>query len=268
MSTPPIDGGIVVVTGASSGIGAEFARQLAPRARVLVLVARRRERLDALAAELRVGRPALQVEVRPCDLSNAAAAGALADALLADHCAVDVLINNAGLGDVGLFHQRDEAKLLAMMAVNMTAPLVLTRRLLPAMVARRRGGVLNVSSGFGMFFMPGFGTYAATKHFLTAWTEALRLEVAHHGVVVSQLNPGPVATEFEDNAANPTGERIPALLMMSAQRCAKRGIRGFDRGGALIVPGLALRTFYGLCALAPRWLNRLALRLVARRFEV
>ncbi len=266
MSAPPIDGGVVVVTGASSGIGVALAHQLAGRARVLVLVERRRDRLDARAAVVREGRPALQVDVRPCDLSDAAA-GALADALLTEHGAVDVLINNAGLGDIGLFHQREEAKLLLMMAVNMTAPIVLTRRLLPAMVARGRGGVLNVSSGFGLFFMPGFATYAATKHFLTAWTESLRLEVTRHGVVVSQLNPGPVATEFEDHAANPTGERVPPLLVMSAQRCAELGLRGFDRGGALIVPGLALRLLYSAGALAPRWLNRLVLKLFARRFE-
>jgi short-subunit dehydrogenase len=263
---PPLHGR-VLLTGASAGIGAAMAPLLARQAALLLLVARRRERLDALAAQLTAAYPACRVEVWPCDLSDLAATAALAAQLEARHGGVDVLINNAGLGDAGLLHQRDPGKLLRMLQVNVLAPVLLTRRLAEGMAARGAGGVLNVSSGLGLFWLPGFATYAASKHFVTAWSEALALELAPHGVVVSQLLPGPVATEFEDIAANPTGERLPAWLNQPAERCARRALAAFASGRRWIVPSFGLRLLYALGGLAPRWLRRIALRPMVGRLR-
>ncbi|MEZ4473608.1 MAG: SDR family NAD(P)-dependent oxidoreductase [bacterium] len=249
----PLDQTTHLITGASAGIGVELARQLAPRAGTLILVARRRERLEALAEELRAGRPGLTVQVETCDLADPAALAALVDRLPP----IDILINNAGMGDIGLFERSDPAKTDLMMRINMTAPVGLTRALLPGMVARGRGGVLNISSGFGMTVMPGFAAYCATKHFVTAFTEALRMELSGTGVVATQSCPGPVATEFEAVAGNPTGQKIPEFLEQSAADCARISLRAFERGRAMITPGIAATVLIGLGRMTPRWLQRL-----------
>lgn len=251
---PPIDGGVVVITGASAGIGAAFARELAARARVLVLVARRRERLEALAAELPSG---ATIEVRPADLTDVAAVDALAEALLQDHGCVDVLINNAGMGDVGLLEAADPDKITRLLQVNMVGLTRLTQRLLPAMVERKRGGVLMVSSGYGLVWMPGLTAYVASKHYVTALSDALRCELVGTGVVVSQLCPGPVATEFEQVAEAPRGFAVPGFVQLSAQSCARLGLRGFDRGWAVIVPGIGHNLLIQSYRLLPRPLMRL-----------
>lgn len=261
---PPIDGGVVLVTGASSGIGREMARVLAPRAGTLVLVARRRERLDELAAELRAGRPALIVDVRPADLARAEDVDRLADEVLRDHGHVDVLVNNAGLGDIGLFEKAAWPKLEQMITVNVVSLTRLTHRLLPQMLARGRGGVLNVSSGFGLTWLPGTSVYAATKHYVTAFTEALHTELSGTGVVVSQLCPGPVPTEFEEIAGNPVGRPVPGIIAVTAEACARDAISGFSRGKAMIQPGLLIRLITTMGARTPRWMLRLMYRPVGR----
>lgn len=248
---------MVLVTGASSGIGAAMARQLAPRARVLVLVARRVDRLRALAAELQDGRPSLQVDVRPCDLSDRTALRALAEGVLADHERVDVLVNNAGLGDIGLFEDAAPDRLAFMIDVNVVAPTLLTRLLLPAMRDAGRGAVLNVSSGFGLTWMPLFAAYAGTKHYLSAMTDALRAELAGTGVVVTQLCPGPVATEFEAVAGNPTGHEVPSFLELDPHRVARAGIAAVDVGRAEVIPGLLPWLAIKAGQWSPRWLLRL-----------
>src|SRR5262249_28103797 len=162
------------ITGASSGIGREMARLLAPRAKTLVLVARRRERLEELKAELLRAYGTLVVFVEPCDLAESGAWKALADAVRGRVGDVDVLINNAGVGDMGVFDRSDPDRLERMITVNVVAPAMLTRALLGPMVAKGRGGILNVSSGFGLSFLPGFAGYIGTKFFVTGFTEALR----------------------------------------------------------------------------------------------
>ncbi len=261
---PPLDG-TILVTGASSGIGRELARQLAPRAGALVLVARRTERLEALADELRAKRADLPVHVEPCDLSDAAAVDALLARVEERAGAVDVLVNNAGLGDFGVFDLSDWPKVRAMIDLNVTALVYLTHRLVPAMVARRRGGILNVSSGFGLSFLPGFAAYVGTKHFVTSFTESLRLEVQPEGIVVTQVCPGPVATEFEENAGN-FSEMSPPFEI-SPERCARSALAGFARGRALVVPGIAIRLLLALGAFTPRWMLRLLFAPFARRIR-
>lgn len=249
----------VVVTGASSGIGRELALQLGPRVSALALVARRRDRLDELAAELTRVNPRLEVHVVPCDLADRAATAALGPALLERMGTVDVLINNAGLGLMGVFDHSDLSRVHGMIEVNVSSLVALSHALLPGMVERGRGGVMNVSSGFGMAFAPGFAVYVGTKHFVTGFTEALRLDLEGTGVVAIQVCPGPVATEFEDVAGNFTGHEIPKVVEISASQCAREAISGLERDQAIVYPGLLIRIGMNLLAWTPRALQRLVM---------
>lgn len=256
---PPIDSGTVLITGASSGIGRELARQLARRARTLVLVARREERLEALRDELHASNPTLGVMVERCDLAHPDEVDSLLDSLHRHLVRVDVLVNNAGLGDYSLYEQESWARIHQMLQVNVTAPLLLTHRLLRLMVERKRGGILNISSGGARAFVPGLAVYAATKHFLDGFTESLRLELMGTGVVVTQVAPGPVDTEFSEVAGTQerTG-RAPAWMRISAARCAREAIEGFDWAQPLVHPGFAYRWMMRLSALMPRGVLRAA----------
>lgn len=259
----PIEG-VMLVTGASSGIGLAAARLLAARADVLVLVARREDRLAALAAELRASFPRCSVEVRPCDLTDGESARALVADVITLHGRIDVLINNAGMGDIGPFARADPGKLDGMLRVNVLGATAMARAVAPAMIARKRGGILNVSSGFGLIWMPMFAAYVGTKHYVTAFSEALRVELADQGVVVSQLCPGPVATEFEEIAENPFGVSMPSFMEISAEQCARAGIDGLHRGRAIIVPGVVAWLVINLTRLTPRPVLRLVTRVIVR----
>lgn len=256
----PIDMGVVLITGASSGIGMEMARLLALRAKALVLLARRTERLEALAIELRKKAPNLIVLVTPCDLSDPAACDAMLERVNAEAGPVDVLINNAGFGDVGVFDLVNWDRMAKMIALNVTALTYLCHRLVAGMVERGRGGVLNVSSGFGLTFGPGMAVYIGTKHFVTGFSEGLRLDLAGTGVRVTQVCPGPVATEFLEQAGNFTGLSMPGIVEISAERCARTAIAAFDKGRALVVPGILIRFLIFMGARTPRWILRLMYR--------
>jgi short-subunit dehydrogenase len=259
-SRPPIDGGTVLITGASSGIGLELARELASRARTLVVVARRAERIEELKAELSTRYPGLVVRTEPCDLSNPDAVGALSGRLLEDFGAVDVLINNAGVGLQGLYDECDWDRVYGLIRLNVVALALLTRRLTPAMVARGQGGILNISSGAGVAIMPGMAAYVGAKHFVTGFTETLRAELDGTGVVVSQALPGPVETGF-DEAANisPPGV-VDRIFRIPASRCAKEVIQGFEKGRPMIFPGKTYRAAMTLQGVVPRALQRRAAR--------
>ena len=260
---PPFEESTWLVTGASSGIGRALAREVAPRVGRLALLARRADRLEALRDELVARHPGLVVDVYPADLLDRAAVDAALEAI----GAVDVLVNNAGSGDMGVFDQIDWTRTQRMIRLDVEALVYLTHKLVPAMVERGRGGVLNVSSGFGLQFLPGFATYIGAKHFVTGFTEALRLDLASTGVVVSQVCPGPVATEFESNLGNFTGQKVPSFIEISAETCARAALRGFARGRALIVPGVVMKILLALGALTPRWCLRVLYAPVARHFR-
>lgn len=263
-SKPPIDGGTILLTGASAGIGRAIAEELAPRAGKLVLVARRVERLQELADALKAKSPKLEVHVRGCDLGDVAAARALIGEVEASVGPIDVLINNAGIGDVGMFDLAEWERIEKMITLDITSLTALTHAALPRMIERRRGGILNISSGFGLEYMPGFTAYSACKHFVTALTEGLRIEARPFGVVVSQACPGPVRTEFQDVAAPEFSDRkLPSFVEMSAEECARSVVRGFRKGKALIIPGVLIHAALALGAVTPRWMKRWAYRLVA-----
>lgn len=255
---PPIEG-VVLVTGASSGIGRALARELAPRAKTLVLVARRKNELEALAEELRAQHPRLSILVQPCDLLERAQIDAMLDAVQREAGVVDVLVNNAGFGDMGLFDLADWEKTRRMIELNITALTYLTHRLVGPMVAQQRGGILNISSGFGLAFLPGFSAYIATKHYVTGFTEGLRLDLEGTGVVVTQSCPGPVATEFADHVGNFTGIDTPSFLEISAEQCARESLRAFELGRAMIIPGFIVWLLMLLNAITPRAIQRLFL---------
>jgi uncharacterized protein len=256
-----------LVTGASAGIGREFARQVGGRAARLVLVARREERLEELRAELLERHPRLQVEVRPTDLSQAAAVDALIAWATAQKPPIDLLINNAGLGDMGAFATADPEKVDRMMQVNMVALTRLTRALLPAMIAQNRGGILNVSSSAGFLPIPNFAVYAATKAYVTSFSEALRGELHGKGIHVSALCPGPVQTEFTDVARRqPAGPapREPELAQVGVEKVVADALHGIENNQPIVIPGLVMKFGMLIVRLTPLPLLRLGSRLFAK----
>jgi short-subunit dehydrogenase len=242
----------------------EIARKLGARAKTLVLVARRQARLEELSAELKKANPSLRVEILPCDLGNRAQANELALEIGRRGVDVDVLVNNAGVGLMGVFDRADPARVLSMLDLNVVSLTLLTAALLPPMVARGRGGILNISSGFGVAVLPSFAAYIATKHYVTGFTEALLADLTGTGVRVTQVCPGPVATEFEERIGNFTGMKSPAFLEISAEHCARAAINGFDRGRAMVVPGFMMRVLLAVNAMAPRFMRRLFASLFGR----
>lgn len=254
----------MLVTGASSGLGIVFAREIAAEASTLVLVARRRDRLEALRDELVRARPALCVLVEPCDLADPEELEALLARLDAAGVEIDVLVNNAGFGDLSLLESSDWDKLDRMIRVNVVAPTRLARAVFPRMIERGRGGILAVSSGFGLVFFPGYAVYVGTKHYLTSFTESLRLEATGTGVVVTQVCPGPVATEFDAVANLPTGWELPAFARTSPETAVRSALRAFRRNRALVVPGLHMKVSMLISSMAPRGLHRLVLAPLAR----
>lgn len=255
----PIDGGVVLITGASSGIGRAIALHIGARAKVQVLVARRRSLLEALAAELTQAHPGLTVQVEEGDLGDLDQAAAMLERVRGRFGEIDVLVNNAGFGDLGVYDMVDWARTAQMIAVNVTALAFLTRQVLPAMVARGRGGVLQISSGFGLYFLPGGAAYVGTKHFVTGFSEALRLELHGTGVRVTQVCPGPVATEFSQNVGNFTGQQTPKWSEISAEHCARAAVAGLDRDRAMVIPGLLMKVVSWIASATPRFLHRLVL---------
>ena len=170
VTRPSIDGETALVTGASAGIGAEICRELASRVSRILIVARRAPQLEALAVELRSKNENLVVTVLPCDLCDQSAVADLVAVIPAD---IGILVNCAGMGDVGLFEFSDYAKLQRLIALNVAALVGLTHAVVPKMLKRGSGGILNISSGFGVTTMPGVATYSGTKHFVTAFSETL-----------------------------------------------------------------------------------------------
>ncbi len=252
-----LHGCTALITGASSGIGAEMARQLAPHARALVLVARRAERLEVLRAEL--ARGGLEVQCHAADLGDAAAIDRLLAALEESGTRVDFLINNAGLGDHGLFEESEWARVQAMLAVNIAALTRLTHALLPGIIRSGRGAILNVSSIAGYLPMPKLAVYAASKAYVTSFTEALRAELRGTGVSVAVLCPGPVDTEFGARAKR-VGEAdalpAPDFLKMPVVEIARTGLLAVEKNRARVIPGALLGVLMFLTALVPIFILR------------
>lgn len=227
-----------LVTGASSGIGAEFARALHARGHSVVLVARRGERLAALAADLGGNAEAV---VLPADLAAEGAAERLKAELDRRGLVIDGLVNSAGLGLTGPFASQPESAIRAMCQVNVRALVELTRALLPAMLERRRGFVINVASNAAFQPIPYLGVYAATKAFVLSFSEALASELAGSGVRVQALCPGITATEFLDVSETRAELRVRRLPMMTPRQVVEASLGGLERGRLRVVVGWSNR---------------------------
>ena len=201
---------VVLITGASAGLGAAVAREVARRglATGMVLVARRADRLDALAQELKRSSPALEVQTIAADLAEADGCARVAAEAQARFGGVDVLVNNAGLGLPTLFADAPPADLRRQLAVNLQAPILLTRHLVESLIARR-GTIINIGSAITCVANSALGVYGATKAGLAYWNDATRRELARDGVTVCLVEPGPIATEFSDafRKLSPDGAR-------------------------------------------------------------
>jgi short-subunit dehydrogenase len=218
-----------LITGASAGIGEEFARQLARRGSDLILVARRKDRLEKLAEEVPT-----TAHVIECDLGSEAAK--LPDKVAELGVAVDLLINNAGFGTRGRFLELDPEREAEIVRVNCEAIVTLTHAFLPAMVERRRGGLITVASTAGMQPLPYETTYGASKAFAISFMEALSMELRGTGVRCLVVNPGPVKTEWQQVAGYDENTRtMPGMI--SAEECAADALRAYDRGKRSVIPG-------------------------------
>jgi uncharacterized protein len=262
-----IDGCSVLISGPSAGIGREFARQLAMRARTLVLVARREERLNELRDELRNRDAQLNVHLRVVDLCDKSQIDELVRWLEENKIDIDFLINNAGLGDYGSFATSDPGRDDRIIQVNILALTSLTRRLLPQMVARKRGAILNVSSSAGFLPIPGMAVYAASKAYVNSFSEALRAEFRGTGLSVIALCPGPVHTEFGEIAKRPgrEPERGPEFVYVSVERVVADALAAVEADRALVIPGFAMKIAMFLVRITPMSILRLAWRLGAKR---
>jgi short-subunit dehydrogenase len=261
-----LDGCNALITGASAGIGREFARQLAGRARSMILIARRDDQLIRLADKLHREHPKLLVHIHKTDLADPAQLRELLAWLDREQLDVDLLINNAGLGDSGPFAESDPVRNNQMTLVNVTALTSLTRHLLPHMIAKRRGGILNVSSSAGFLPVPGSAVYAASKAYVTSFSEALRAELRETGVSVCALCPGPVVTEFQQVAKREgvSPEIGPKFLVVPVEQVVRDALAALEADRPLIIPGFAIKLLMLLARLTPlpilRWVARMSPR--------
>ena len=251
---PTLEMNFALITGASSGIGACFARALAARGKHLVLAARSRDKLEDLAREIRA-KHSLRIEVVPQDLSTEGAAQRLASTLNERGVVVDLLVNNAGFGAQGEFWKLPLDRQSQMLRLNIVALTELTHLLLPPMLARRSGGIINVSSTAGFQPVPYTSVYSATKAFVTSFSMALAEEVRDYGVKVVALCPGSTATNFFD-ASQYTKREFPGGLQ-APEEVVDAGLRALDRGRSLAVTRFINRLMVASLRFAPR-------RMVAR----
>lgn len=242
---------LALITGASSGIGATFARQLAARGCDLILVARREERLQALAAEL-VAAHGAQCEVLPADLTLEADVVRVSERIAAVP-RLDYLINNAGFGTKGKYFHADLAGQVNMHRVHVLAIVQLTHAALKRMVAQESGAVINVASVAGFTLSAGGTSYSATKHWLNVFTEGLYLELrsSRSPVKVQALCPGFTYSEFHD-VIEMDRSVVPKSWWMSADLVVAESLQGLDRGKLFVIPGFRYRWLVRLLSLVPR----------------
>ena len=257
---------MALVTGASAGIGRALARLAAKDGHDLVLVARRRDRLEELSAELTAAH-GVQVTVIAADLSAHAAPAAIAERLRSDGKHVDFLINNAGFGSCGPFSQAVLDREVEMIHLNIRALVQLTHLFLPEMLARRSGRILNVASVAGFVPGPYMATYYASKAFVLSFTEALSAELLGTGVTITASCPGPTATEFGSVAGNDKTKLFQGNVADAAS-VALHAYRAMSAGNVVAIPGLMNKLIVQSTRVSPRaWLRAIAARLNRKRME-
>lgn len=249
-----------LITGASSGIGREIARQLAPQARRLILIARRQDRLDALAAE--IGRAGLEIECHAVDVADTVQIDAFLARLESAGTSVDFLINNAGIGDHGFFEESDWKRVETMIDVNIKSLTRMTHALLPQLIRSGRGAILNVSSIASLLPIPKMSVYAATKAYVTSFSEGIRAELRGTGVSVTALCPGPVDTEFfqlAERANSHESPPAPEFFKVSVQEVAREALDAVLRDRPRVIPGWVPWAVMTIATLVPFAIVRLFL---------
>jgi len=242
----------VLITGASSGFGVQFAKQLAALGYSLALVARREERLQELAKELTASY-GVTVEVIPCDLTDPVARDALVDEVKSKDFKLVGLCNNAGFGTHSAVLTADPDRELQMLRLNVEALTDLTQKLLPEIVANSPGAVLNVASTAAFNPLPKMAAYAATKSYVLAYSEALHVELQATGVSCTTLCPGPSATEFSAT----TGDEelftnVPKFMMVAPEKIVQQGVKGMLSGDRVVIPGLGSKALALAAKVLPR----------------
>ncbi|MFL5824583.1 MAG: SDR family NAD(P)-dependent oxidoreductase [Solirubrobacteraceae bacterium] len=271
MSLPaPSSSSAALVTGASAGIGAEIARELARRGHGVVLVARRKQRLNELADELSSDH-GIRAETISCDLGRPAPRGRLPGQIADLGLQIDILINNAGFATGGPFHASDPERELEQVRVLVEAPVALTSAFLPGMVERGSGAILNVASTAAMQPLPHAAGYSAAKAYVLTFSEAIHQEVGGNGVTVTALCPGPVETEFWEGAdwqvagGRSFEKALPRPALVSVQDVAKAGVDGLEAGRRVVVPGLPMRAAMLASRYIPHAVKLPAIEKVMRR---
>ena len=246
---------VALITGASSGIGAELAKVFAAQGYDLVLSARRADRLEDLAQTLRQEHPGLQAFCKPLDLTRRKAPSQLIEYVHDQALVIDVLVNNAGSAHQGYFTELDQSQVQKMSALNMRAVADLTHLVLPDMLIRGSGRILNVASIVGFQAVPGMSLYSASKAFVLSFTESLAEELLGTGVTVCALCPGLTRTELADQlgASDTPGSQ---WLMADAHSVAVEGYRALMRGETVHVTGCANQMAMAWADAQPRWLKR------------
>ncbi len=242
-----------LVTGASSGFGTAFARSLRRRGYSLVLVARREDRLLSLQKELGGAEAAVVI---PKDLAAPGGPAGLLQELESRALDVDLLVNNAGAGLTTPFLDQPQERIQGMIDLNVRAVVELTRGLLPPMVKRGRGAIINVSSIAAFQPVPYMGVYGATKAFILSFTEALSYEIRGSGVRLQALCPGPTATEFLEVSQTHSRLLVRRMPMLKAEEVVRASLDGLDRGTLRVVPGLANRLVGLLVRVTPNAVTR------------
>ena len=237
---------VALVTGASAGLGVEFARQLSKRGHRLVLVARRKDRLEELAKELGNARAVA------IDLSKKDSAAELLADIEANGEVVEILVNNAGFGLIGRFAELDATRERQMIDLNVGALTDLCRGVVPGMVARKSGGILNVASTAAFQPGPNMAVYYATKAFVLSLTEALHEELKPHGINVSCLCPGPTRTEFGEVAGASPVNNLFDRVAMDSPEVVTAGLDGLDKNKAVVIPGFVNKLTANGGRFAPR----------------
>jgi short-subunit dehydrogenase len=259
----PAPDSTALVTGASAGIGREFARALAARGHGVTLVARRADRLEALAAELSEAH-GIRAEAVPADLADAGERARLADEIEKRGLTVEVLVNNAGFGIYVPFAYSSHERELQQVRLLVEAVVDLNSRYVRGMVERGRGAIVNLSSTAGFQPLQGNGTYAACKAFVLMHSEALHDEVRRRGVTVTAVCPGPVASEFQEQSEPLFADRLPKLLWKNPEDVVKASLRAVERGQRTVIPGFVVRAFFGPNRMMP---SALSLPVTRRMFS-
>lgn len=256
-----------IITGASSGLGAEFARQLASKARCLLLVARRAEALEVVKAELQRLNPRLEVRLVSADLGLVEGRTRMIEAIWESGLRPNLLINNAGLGDYGTLARATAERLTQQIEVNVSAMVLLTHALLPLLKEQSPSGIINISSLASTLPMPDLAVYAASKAFVTSFSEALTVELAADRIQVTCVCPGPTPTNFSQTARREDGTDTDrsgqGLLRISPRQVVAEALQALVSGRACVFPGRGVSLVGPLFRMMPRGLMRWMLR---RRF--